>query len=506
MRTGGVRGNSRRCAASIWTKLFLRLAVLLLAAAAGPSCAQRPVELRRPIALPETFSSQGSAAVPAKWWTAFADDGLDGLVDKALTGNFSILIAWDRLDQAKAVAAKSGAAFRPSADGSADFSRTARESFDTDRQYRTGYSLGMLMSYEVDLWGRVRSTYDAARLDACAGTEDLHAAVMTVAAQIARAWYELVEQLGQLALLDEQIETNEKYLEVITLKFRRGQVSATDVLQQRQLVESTKGERVLVESSVEVLEHQLAVLLGGAPGSLSVEVSEELPDLPALPKTGLPAELVRRRPDVLAAEARVQAAESRLASAIADQFPKLGLAISTDTSAERVRSLFDNWAASVAANLVAPLLDGGLRRAEVERTRAVVSEQLNSYGQVVLTSLQEVADALAQETKQSQYVVSLQKQLELSRQSTDQALENYTKGTTDFTFTRYLTTLLAHQRLQRTHLQSERRLVQFRIDLYRALAGSWVPERPTYGSSQTAKRNSQSSGGWNRTPGSVAEF
>jgi outer membrane protein TolC len=287
----------------------------------------------------------------------------------------------------------------------------------------------------------------------------------------------LVEQRGQLSLLDNQIKTNEKYLDIITLKFRRGQVSATDVLQQRQLVESTIGERILVESSLRVLEHQLAILVGRPPLSLDVPAGRHLPALPPMPEAGLPAEWVRRRPDVRSAEIRIRSADRRLAAAIADQFPEVRLTAGAETSAEELRDLFDNWLANLAANLVAPLFDAGQRRAEVERTRAVLSEQLNSYGQLVLDSLKETEDALIRETKQAQYVTSLQEQLRLSGQATDQTLENYTKGSMDFT--RYLTTLLSDQRLQRTYLQARRELILQRIALYRALAGGWpLPSPP----------------------------
>jgi NodT family efflux transporter outer membrane factor (OMF) lipoprotein len=454
----------------------------LLAASLLPSCAPKGVQVTPPVAVPKAFSSPGEAAMPEEWWTAFGDTQLDSLVEEALKGNFSLRVAWDRMDQARALAAKSGAPLLPSLSGTAGVSRSVRKAPHTDRLYSTNYSLGLVASYEVDLWGRVRSAYDASRLDVYASQGDLHAAAITLTAEVAGTWVLLIEQQRQLSLLDEQLATNRKYLEVITTKFRRGpreQVSATDVLQQQQLVEETKGQRVLVESSLQVLKHQLAVLLGRAPGDLAVEVPQALPTLPAAPRTGLPAACVRRRPDVRAAELRVQAADQRVAAAIADQFPKLGLSISAETSAEQLRDLFDNWAASLAANLVAPLFDAGLRRAEVERTKAIVSEQLHSYGQVVLTALREVEDALSQEADQAAYVASLSKQLELSRKSTDQTRANYTKTGTEFI--RYLTTLLSHQRLQRSHLQAKRELVLFRIDLYRALAGSWSLPRPPRG-------------------------
>ena len=441
------------------------------------SCAPRGVEVNPPIKLPEKFSIEGNANLPDKWWLAFNDAKLNTLIQEALRGNFSLRTAWARLEQARAVAAKSGSPLLPSVEGSAGVSRTVQKFAGFPRFYSTEYSLGISASYELDLWGRVRSAYDAARLDAYATQQDLQTAAITLSAEVARAWYRLIEQRKQLRLLDEQLQTNEKYLDIITAKFRKGQASATDVLQQRQLVESTKAERFLVEASIKVLESQLAVLTGQNPVNFSLEVPETLPELPPLPQPGLPAELIRRRPDVRAAELRLQAADRRVREAIANQFPKLGLTISAETTDEQIRNLFDNWLASIAANLVAPLFDAGQRRAEVKRTKAVVSERLNSYGQVVLTALKEVEDALQQESKQAQYVWSLKRQMETSDKATRQTLLNYTKGAVDFT--RYLTTLLSHQQLQRKYLTARRDRILYRIDLYRALAGGWeLPPPP----------------------------
>ena len=448
---------------------------MLLALAAMAGCTHPRAVVAPPLATPKAFSATGAAPLPDEWWTAFQDEQLDALVAQAMRENFSLRIAWDRLGQARAVAARSKAPLWPSLDGSADAARTTVRT-PMARTSTTKFSLGLLAGYEVDLWGRIRSTHDADLLDVQAGRDDLHAAAITLAAQVAQTWFDLVEQRGQLTLLDEQLKTNRDYLEIVTLKFRRGQVSATDVLQQRQLVETTRGDRALVESTIAVLENLLAVLVGQPPESFSPAHLATLPEVPALPRTGVPAEWIRRRPDVRAAERRIQAADRRLAAAIADQFPRLGISLRAETSAEAVRNLFDNWLASLAANLAGPMLDGGRRRAEVQRTKAVVSERINAYGQVTLASLAEVENAIAQEAQQAQYVKSLRRQLDLADQATKQTLDNYTRATMDFT--RYLTTLLAYQRLQRTHLRARRQLVQFRIDLYRSLAGGWTLERP----------------------------
>jgi outer membrane protein, multidrug efflux system len=443
------------------------------------SCQSRHQDqVHPPEVLPVRFSTTGKVDMPAKWWESLEDNQLNQLMERALRGNFSLRAAWDRLAQAKASSVKAGAGLWPSLDASGGISRTRIRTGASSSPTGSGrttnssdFSLGLAAAYEVDLWGRVRSSRNAAELDALASESDLRAAAISLTAEIASVWYRLVEQQGQLRLLDEQVATNQKQLSLITLKFRKGQSSAADLLQQRQLVESNRGERVLVKSTMHTLEHSLAVLVGEAPGNFSIDASERLPDIPALPRTGIPAEWIRRRPDIRASELRIHAADQRVGEAVANQFPKLTISTRTDSSASHVRDLFDNWLASLAANVVAPILDGGLRRTEVERTRAVVSERVNNYSQVVLTSLKEVEDALTQEARQAEYVESLRSQLELSQKSTKQIQENYIGGA--MTFTRYLTTLLSHQKLQRNYLQAQRNLLQYRLDLYRALAGSW---------------------------------
>ncbi len=446
----------------------------------------QPPAAESPVRLPEGFSESGVAARDRLWWRALEDEMLNDLVGRAMTGNLSLRTTRDRLEQARAIARKQGAALWPQLNAGAGAGRSAsrRETDGTglsgaagaETTYEDEFSLGLSAGYEVDLWGRVRASRDAAGLEVEATREDLHAAAVALSAQVAGTWYRLIERRGQLQLLNEQIETNEKYLEVITLKFRRGQVPATDVLQQRQVIEGRRGERTQVESTLGVLLSQLAVLLGRTPGAMQAPQGAELPALPPKPRTGLPAALVRRRPDVRAAERRVEAASRRVAAAIADRFPRVQLTARGETSAEELGALFDNWLANLVANLSVPLLDGGGRMAEVDRTRAVLSERVNAYGHTVLEALKEVEDALVREARQEDYLASLREQLELSGKSIDQTRDRYTKGTADFT--RYLTTLLEHQRLQRAYLQARLDAVLFRISLYRALSGGWADAEP----------------------------
>ncbi|MFW6132661.1 MAG: efflux transporter outer membrane subunit [Planctomycetota bacterium] len=460
-----------------------RALLVVLLAAMLPACTRRRADVAPPVAMPGQFADSGTGRAGRRWWTRFDDATLDALVRRALRDNFTLRTAWNRLDQARAVADKSAAPLLPAVDAAAGASRTVQRTSGAAAgagggatTYTTELSPGVSAGYEVDLWHRVRSVHDAARLDADASAADLHAAAITLSAQVARTWFRLSEQHGQDAILREQLATNEAFLEVITARFRQGRVSAADVLQQRELVEEVRGLRAQVASRIDVLRHQLAILTGRAPGATAPDVPASLPELPPLPSTGIPAELIRRRPDVRAAELRIQAADQRLWAAIADQYPRLTLSADASTSTEKLRDLFDNWVASIAANMTAPLFDAGLRRAEVERTRAVLAERLNTYGQTVLDALGEVSDALSAERRQAEFEASLRERADLARLASERTRLQYIKGTGDFT--RYLTSVLSYQQLQRALLQARRDLLLDRIDLYRALAGDAPLQRP----------------------------
>ena len=452
--------------------------VLLLTTAA---CTSQIQGVNSPVEIPGKFTMTGTRALTDQWWLDLEDHDLNVLIDLALAGNLNLKIAWDRLDQARAVARKTGADRYPSMDLEAGASRFyTREGRETS--HSNNFSLGLVAGYEVDLWGRIRSARDAATLDAQGSREDLMTAALSLSAQVASTWYRLVEQYGQRKLLDEQIQTNEKVLKVVTLRFRRGQAGAADVLQQRQLVESKHGEIARVEAEIKVLEHQLSILLGYPPTEPVARQVTVLKDMPPLPETGLPADLILKRPDIRSAYYRVQAADQRVAEAIADRFPRISLSAQITGSDEQVGDLFDNWFATLAANLVGPVIDGGKREAEVTRARAVASEDLHNYGQVILNALGEVEDALVLESRQRDYINSLDQQLIFSGQAIDRVKDRYTKGAEDYL--RVLDALLTHQQLQRTRLTAGRKIIQDRIDLCRALGGGWQLTRP----GQTAGR------------------
>ena len=457
-----------------------RIGVLCLAVlAGGAGCGVKGPASKAPppVEMSKTFSQSGDAPVVRKWWLSFADERLGALMDQALSDNPGLQGTWSRLAQAEASARRAGAGQKPALTGEGS---AARRRTDTPRSatYATDLSLGLAVSYELDLWGRIRSQRDAAEMELQATREDLDAAAITLTANVADTWCRLLDSAAQIKLIDEQISTNTKYLEIVSLRARKGQaqLKAIAALQQQQQLEATRSQRVQAQLSREVLTHGLAVLLGKAPTGPLSGIDGVLPPLPPLPRTGLPAELVTRRPDIRAAALRLAGANHTLGAAVADRFPRISLVARAETSGPKAHDLFDNWVGSLAGNLTAPLLDGGLRTAEVDRSRAAAEQALHNYAQAVLAALQEVEDALARERRQNEYLAHLTVQLDLSGKVVEQSRQHHFKGS--MSYLHVLDALRSNQSLQRRVLTAKLDLIRNRISLYRALGGGWDLERP----------------------------
>jgi NodT family efflux transporter outer membrane factor (OMF) lipoprotein len=425
--------------------------------------------------LPPEFSAHGVEHIPEHWWESFNDTQLNAIIEETLANNFTIRAAWDRLTQAEQTAIKSGAALFPSATYQAGAEGLRRRS-SGNTTYSSEYFAALGVGYEVDLWGRVRSSRQAAVLDAQAAQDNVSTAAITLTSAIAKTWYQLAEAIQQQEIITRQIETNEKILEVIKLQFRQAQVGAADVFSQEQLVQSSRGQLIQAEEDITLLDHQLSILMGKTPATGWSHQSIELVALEQLPQIDVPAVILQRRPDVISAYRAVQAADRRMATAIADQYPRISISANAETFGEKVSDLFDDWLGILAGNLTGPLFDAGLRKAEVRRTEAVVSEKLNDYNQTVLEALKETEDAIYQEHYQRQYVESLQKQLALAQNVYERTYQNYLKGQQDYI--RVLTALVSMQRLEQNELTARRILIERRIDLCRSIASGWSMQRP----------------------------
>lgn len=435
------------------------------------SCAPKINNVDPPIEEPETFTYSGTAVMPEKWWTAFEDPALNELVESALSKNLDLAATFEQFRAAGAVVRRERSFLWPSIEGGA---RTAISRPEPDFAGGENLQMGLSSSYEIDLWGRIRAGVEAEEFRAQASYFDYKTAAMTISAEITITWYQLVTARKQLDLVNRQIQTNDDIIQLIRNRFTSGQIRAVDILRQEQLSQSTRNQRVFYETEIALLENELAVLLGQPPQNGIALAGDYLPPIPPLPETGLPLELVRRRPDVQQAFNLVLAADREMAQAIRSKYPRISLNLSAQMRSNNYNNLFQDWAYTLAGNIVAPLLYAGRLRAEVDRTEAIKSQWLYQYGQTVLTAFQEVENALIREQKQEERIAILTQQLDLARKTSRQLRIEWLNGITE-----YLDVLLSleqEQQLERDLLEAQQTQIEIRIALYRALAGSFEAE------------------------------
>jgi NodT family efflux transporter outer membrane factor (OMF) lipoprotein len=426
-------------------------------------------------AIPDSFSIQDSIQDPNKrWWEIIGDEQLNSFVEEALAGNQNLLSYWARFERAQARARKAGADLKPSLAGDAGAAYTKINTGDGGSVENKNYTIGLFASYEVDLWGRIRASQASERLTVLASREDLNAAAMTVAAEVADRWIAILSQRLQRQLLKQQLATNKTYLDLVELRFRKSLASALDVFQQRQLVEKGKAQLPLIEMQEHMLANQLAILLGRMPNQAPQVSRQELPVFEAVPAVGLPVQLLQNRPDIAAALRRLEASDQDLAAARADRFPGMRLTGSAAYDSDELEELFDNWIVNLAASLTAPVFDGSRRKAEVEINLAAVQQQLAEYRQAVLSAVREVEDALISETKIREHITALENQLQAAQNALTEARTRYINGLNDYL--PVLTQLLSVQNLEIDLIRRHEDLLVARIGLYRAIGGSWVDD------------------------------
>jgi len=459
--------------------------LLFVLAACNPHARRDPTVA--PVAVPERFAGAAEGVRPAdRWWTAFDDADLDGLMDRLLAENLDLKAAWARVVQSRAVATQAGSSRWPqvTAGAGAGAARVNRAGFGptgptaVEADVVERYSLSAGVSYEVDLWGRIEALTHAAEADVAASRLDRQALAVSLTASVADTWFALVEQRAQRALLDSQLEVNRTLHELLKLRFTNGLASAVDVLQQEALLRSVEARQPLVGARISLFQHRLDALLARAPDEVVTKGTATLPRLPAHPSVGLPAELLKRRPDIRAAQTRIAATDHRVAAAVAARFPTLRLDASTGFEADSFSDLIDRWVWSIGANLVAPLVDGGRRAAEVERRKAALREGVHRLGGAVLGALREVADALVQERQQAEHLARTDAQLVTSRALFEESRARYLQGVGDYL--PVLNALRALQQTEQTRLAAHRTLLSHRIQLHRALGGAIpLPEEET---------------------------
>lgn len=458
-------------------RMRIRLSVPVLLALFLCACApHRAQKATLPEPLPENYAAAGkmNSGVPLeRWWEQFQDPLLDSLMAEAFAHNLDLEQAYARLEQYEAQARIAGAAQRPAVDLQGAAGRV-RQSGLLGVQTDNSYQLSVAAGFELDVWRKLASRSQAARLDSLAARQDLAALYLSLSARLADLYYLAVEQRSQLDLVDRTIASFADTLRRVEDRYREGLVAALDVYQSRQNLAVARASRPLFEANLAAAEHGLSVLVGRFPERSGAGSLASLPALTGAFPVGLPATLLQRRPDIAGALSRVQATDARIAAAIAERFPSFNLIADYGGADSDLGSLLDSpnifW--NLLVNLAQPLLDGGRRKAEVDRNRAIFRQTLGLYHQTVLQAFQEVEDALVLEKTGTRRIELLEERVAATAGSLRLSTERYLQGLSEYL--PVLTAQIAHAEAQSALLAAKRQRIVARISLARALGGNWM--------------------------------
>lgn len=426
------------------------------------------------IEMPLSYSNdeQKPSPPPGRWWEQFQDNELNRLMEEAFDNNLDIAQAYARLEQSMATLriTDSSRGLIVNINGSGG---RARQTGPFGPVTDDTFSLSAAANYELDLWGKLKSSSSAAQFDILASRQDLEVLYISTTALLADLYYLAVEQRAQLELTDQTILSFQDTLDRVERRYRGGLVPAIDVYQSRQNLASAKSQRPLFESTLSTTLHALSVLTGQFPDNSVGGDSKELSKAPSL-ESGIPSQMLSRRPDIKAALSRLKASDERVGAAIADRFPSFNLIGAYGGNSDKVRTILDSpnifW--NVLLQAAQPVLDAGRRKAEVDRTRAVFNERLFLYHKTVLNAFRDVEDALAKGSASEKRIRMLEETVSASEDSLRLALDRYLQGLTDYL--PVLTEQLRNATAKSNLLAARRQLISDRIQLARALGGEWA--------------------------------
>ena len=451
------------------------------------ACAVGPDYERPQTAAPERFGQLADgydpAAPVAAFWSTFDDPLLTRLVEGALASNTDLRVALGRLDQARALARLSRKDLLPTVTAGGGYTESrasADQAPGASRAQRDGeqYDAGFDAFWELDLFGRVRRGAQASRADAQAAAADLRALQVTIAAETARAYFELRGLQEQLRVARVNADNQATTFELTQARLDAGAGTEFDVARARGQLELTRSRIPALEAAVLATAHRLAVLNGREPGTLLGELAPAAP-LPALPEgiaVGTPAELLRRRPDIAGAERRLAAATARIGVATADLFPRVTFNGTFGSAATDLGDLFTRGSETYGfgPRVSWAFLDLGRVRDRIDASDAGAGAQLAAYEGVVLRALEETENALVGYARARDEGRHLAESSAASTRAAELARLRFEGGAADF-----LHVLDA----QRSQLLAEDQLAQSRtrtatalVAVYKAVSGGW-PER-----------------------------
>jgi NodT family efflux transporter outer membrane factor (OMF) lipoprotein len=468
----------------------LRLSALGLLAFTIGGCSVGPNYKQPELGLPSRYgeSTTRPSGEATRWWSTFKDPTLDSLVARATQNNLDLQLATARIREARAQRGVENAGFFPAVDaiGNYDHQRISRSTANNFTGGGGGsgggfkrefdfWEVGFDSTWEVDVFGGVRRAVEAADADIQASVEDRRDVLVTLLGDVARNYIELRGRQRQLSITRANLLSQQETLDLTRARFNAGLVGELDVARAQALVATTSAQVPAFEALIRQSIHRLGVLLGQEPSALAAELGPEGP-IPlgvGLVPVGLPSDLLRHRADVRRAERQLAAQTARIGVATADLFPRFTLTGSFGWQSERFKDLADDdsLAWHIGPGVRWNIFDAGKIRSNINVQDARQEQALVQYRQVVLTSLEDVENALVNYDREQTRRVALAAAVDSNRRAVELANQLYSRGLVDY---------LNVQEAQRSLLAAEDQLVQSDtavssnlVALYKALGGGW---------------------------------
>ncbi|HSE86146.1 MAG TPA: efflux transporter outer membrane subunit [Candidatus Binatia bacterium] len=426
----------------------------------------------------------------ARWWSAFNDPLLNSLVERAVRSNLDLRLAEARIREARASRAVTASGAWPTVDVSGSYTRNRASDnaigapaqgavvapsgggANLDQNlYRSGFDA----NWEIDVFGGVRRSVEAADATLEATVEDRRDVLVTLLGEVAKNYIDLRGFQRQLAVARVNLKTQQDTLELTQVRFQAGLASDLDVAQQEAQVNTTASQIPTLESSLKQAAYGLDVLLGLEPGGLWNELAKEteIPGLPPEVLVGLPSDLLRRRPDIRRAERQLAAATAQVGAATADLFPKFFLTgvagLQSVSASDWINGGSRFW--SIGPRITWPVFDAGRIRANIEVRNAQQEQALTQYEKSILNAFRDVETALVNYANEQARYRSLTEAVAANRRAVTMANELYIRGLNDF-----LNVLDTQRSLYVTEsalTQSQATMATNLVALYKALGGGW---------------------------------
>jgi NodT family efflux transporter outer membrane factor (OMF) lipoprotein len=416
----------------------------------------------------------------ANWWTTLHDPILSDLIERAVAGNLDVKEARARIREARARRGVSQADRFPTIDttGSASQNRSSEEAGSGET--RELYAVGFDASWELDLFGSVRRSVEAAEADLQASKEDLRDVLVSLLAEVALNYVEVRSFQTRVSITEANLNKQEETYNITQWRFQAGLTTQLDVEQAKYNLEQTRSQIPTLQTKLEQARNRLAVLLGQHPGFLNDALAgkKAIPVAPFEVAVGVPADVLRRRPDVRRAERRLAAQTAQVGVATAQLYPKLSLMGSIGLEALSLGNLFSSGAqtSAIASNIGWTMFDAGRIRQNIKVQTALQEQALIQYEAAVLGALEEVENALVAFVDEQARRRSLAEAAQAAQRAVDFAQSQYSSGVVDFS--NVLDAERSMLLLQDQLAISEGEVTSNLITLYKALGGGWPSLAP----------------------------